>query len=86
MKCMYQMGEWAITYMRPFTGTDYLLPPEYVDQYKDKAVSHQAPAVTEKHVGGNEEGWEDVEVGSPEEKLIVGCTKNWTVASKEDKS
>ena len=62
--------------MRPFTDTDCLSPPEYVHQYKNEVASHQAPAVTEKHVGGNEQGWEDVEEESSEEKLIARCTKH----------
>jgi len=47
MKHMFCMGEHAITNMKPFTDTDYLLPLEFVDQYKDEVKSSQAPAVHE---------------------------------------
>ena len=57
---MFCMGEHAITNMKPFTDTDYLLPPEYVDQYKDEVKSTQAPAVHEWH-SDEENGWEDIQ-------------------------
>ena len=57
-----------------------------MDQYKDEVLLHRAPGVTEKHMGRNEEGWENFEEDLQEEKLITGCTKNWTAASQDDKS
>lgn len=88
MKRMYQMGERAVTNMKPFTDTSYLLAPEYVDKFKDEVSSRRGPAVIERQdeQEDHDDSWEDAEEGSPEENLIAGCTKNWKAASQEGKS
>lgn len=86
MKWMYQMGEYMVTNMKPFTDTFYLLPV-YVDKFKDEVSSGWGPVVIEREDGqaGDEGNWEDVNDYSPEEKLIVGCTQNWKAASQDGK-
>jgi len=44
MKQMYQLGD-RVRDSRPFTDTDYLLPPEYVNQYTDEVPSRRGAAV-----------------------------------------
>lgn len=39
MKRVYSLGGGLIRNPRPFTDTDYLLPPDYVDQFAHKAAS-----------------------------------------------
>lgn len=45
MKRLYKLGDRRVQDMRPFTESDYLLSPEYVDQYKDEVKSRRGPAV-----------------------------------------
>lgn len=45
MKHMYQLGDRRVRDMKPFTDSDYLLTPEYVDQFKDEVQSRRGPAV-----------------------------------------
>jgi hypothetical protein len=48
MKQMYQLGEhWAIE-SKPFLDSDYLLPPGYVDQFKDKVALRRGPVVPDR--------------------------------------
>ncbi|KAF7966426.1 hypothetical protein HWV62_38406 [Athelia sp. TMB] len=48
MKRMYQLGDRRIRDMKPFTDSDYLLTPEYVDQFKDEVQSSRGPAVLDR--------------------------------------
>lgn len=77
MKRMYQMGKRAVTNMKPFTNTSYLLPLKYVDKFKNEVSSRRGPAVIERdnEQAGNENSWEDADGDLPE-KLIARCTKN----------
>ena len=88
MKHMYQLGDHAVINMKPFTDTSYLPPPEYVDKFKDE-VSRRGPASVERMqhtLHSEEDNWEGVEEGSPEDKLLAGCMKNFKAASQESKS
>ncbi|KAF7970293.1 hypothetical protein HWV62_24418 [Athelia sp. TMB] len=79
MKRVYSLGG-LIRNPKPFTDTDYLLPPEYVDQFADEVPSRRAPAVPVVSDDAADEGWEDV--GDLEE---VPCTTNFKAAAADEK-
>ena len=65
MKRTFQLGEHRSIDAQPFTNSDYLLPPKYVDQFKDEVGMARAPGVP---VGDNKENGE-VEGDSSEATL-----------------
>jgi hypothetical protein len=78
MKWMFQLGEHRIRDLRPFTDSDYLLPPEYVDQFSNE-VSRQGPQVPIS-ASEDDEGMEDIL-----EKLHrAGCTSNFKAAAADE--
>jgi hypothetical protein len=83
MKRMYQLGDHSSINTEPFTDSDYLLPPEYVDQFKDEVRSNRAPGVpVEEDDEGNIGEYVD-EVS--EETMRANCTMNWKAASVEER-
>ena len=81
MKQTFQLGEHQSIDAQLFTNSDYLLPPEYVDQFKDEVKSARALGVP---VGDNKENGE-VEGDSSGATLQVQCTTNWKVASADER-
>jgi len=82
IKCMFQLGEHPNINMQPFLYSDYLLPPKYVDQFKDEVGSSRAPGVpVEKDEEGEEGGME----GPSEETLQAQCTTNWKAVSAKER-
>lgn len=77
MKRTFQLGEHRSINAQPFTDSDYLLPPEYVDQFKDEVRSARAPGVPV--------GDEEVEGDSSEATLRAQCTTNWKAASADER-
>ena len=80
MKRTFQLGEHRSINAQPFTNSDYLLPPKYVDQFEDEVGMARAPGVL---VGDNKENGE-VEGDSSEATLRAQCTTNWKAASAEE--
>jgi hypothetical protein len=68
MKHMFQLGEHCGINTQLFTDSDYLLPPEYVDQFKDKVGSSPAPGVPVEY---DKEGKDGRMEGPSEETLQV---------------
>jgi hypothetical protein len=85
MKQMYQLGD-RVRDSRPFTDTDYLLPPEYVNQYADEVPSRRGAAVRDgaTEVDGDKNNWVDIDEDS-DESPISQCTKNWKAAALDEK-
>lgn len=80
MKRVYSLGGGLIRNPRPFTDTDYLLPPHYVDQFADEVSSRRAPAVLTASDDVGEEDWEDINDGEE-----VPCTSNYKAAAADEK-
>lgn len=76
---MYQLGDRRIRDTKPFTDSDnYLLTPEYVDQYKDEVQSRRGPAVRDAAQAAAD--FEvDMSADDPYE-----CTTRYKVAASED--
>lgn len=76
MKRLYQVGAARVRDMRAFTDTDYLLPPEYVDKFKDEVASHRGPTVpdTSPDISGNASSYNQPE-----------CTDRWKAAAADEK-
>lgn len=86
MKHLYQLGECHVRDPRPFLDTDYLLAPEYVDQYKDEVGnSSKAPNV------GADEGEDGVDGRGPQSsdsfaQQRTECTRNFKSVHQEGKT
>lgn len=78
MRRLYQVGDRRIRDPTPFTDTDYLLTPEYVDIYKDEVQSRRGPAVPDsEQVESLDTGMSDLD--SPPGQ--VECTTNFKAAA-----
>lgn len=85
MKRLYQLGECHVRDPRPFLDTDYLLTPQYVDQFKDEVGNtSKAP-----NIGTNEEEDSIDDGAQPNEsfeKQRAECTNNFKSAHQEGKT
>lgn len=45
MKQFYRLGSTHPRDLLPFLSSDYLIPPKYVDRFKDKICSSRGPAI-----------------------------------------
>lgn len=86
MKRMRQLGLNHVRDPRPFTDSDYLLPPEYVDRYADEVASRRGPAVQDgaEEPDDGQDDWEEVDEDSAE-STNAHCTKNWKAAAADEK-
>lgn len=82
MKRLYSLGGGFIRNPRPFTDTDYLLPPDYVDQFADEVSSRRGPAVPLVDNDAADDEWEDIDGAEGEE---VPCTTNYKAAAADEK-
>lgn len=80
MKRVYSLGGGLIRNPRPFTDTDYLLPPDYVDRFADEVSSRRAPAVPDANEDVADEEWEDLNDDDE-----VPCTTNYKAAAADEK-
>lgn len=83
MKRFYRLGSTHPRDVMPFLGSDYLIPPEYVDRFKDEVTSRCGPPVSHQREGegeGEAEAWEDI-TGDDEDD----CTRNWKAAASAEK-
>jgi hypothetical protein len=78
MKRMFQLGEHRIRDQRPFTDSDYLLPPEYVDGFSDEVTSRKGPSVPTR----DGEDWLDETAA--EDVASAGCTSNFKAAASDE--
>jgi hypothetical protein len=83
MKRMYQLGDHSSIDTQPFTDSDYLLPPEYMDQFKDEVGSNRAPGVPVGEENEENAGENGDEVSA--EMMRARCTTNWKAASAEER-
>jgi hypothetical protein len=82
MKHMFQLGEHCNTSTEPFTDSDYLLPPEYVDQFKDEVVSSRGPSVS----AGEDDEDDGMRTGKLSEEMVrASCMTNWKAASADER-
>jgi len=84
---MKRIGRLGNSYARdplPFVDTDYLLPPEYVDQFADEVPSRRGPQVPGSIDAVDDELWEDMNEDD-DEALVAGCTQNWKAAASDEK-
>jgi hypothetical protein len=82
MKQMYQLGKHRAIDSKPFLDSDYLLPLDYVDQFKDEVASRRGPAVPDRD-GDKDDGQDSLE---PSEGMLrKGCTTNFKAAAEEER-
>lgn len=77
MKRMHQVGAAHVRDKRPFTDSDYLIPPEYVDQFKDEVASSRGPAVPETSPS--------IPGDAAYSDHLPECTERWKAAAADDK-
>jgi Kyakuja-Dileera-Zisupton transposase len=86
MKRMRQLGLNRVHDPRPFIDSDYLLPPEYVDQYADEVASRRGLAVQDgaEETNDGQNDWEDIDEDAAE-STNTHCTRNWKAAAADEK-
>lgn len=82
MKRFYRLGSTHPRDLLPFLGSDYLIPPEYVDRFKDEVRSSRGPAVPQRE---GDAGEDDDDYAGDIGGGINDCTKNWKAASSAEK-
>lgn len=88
MKRIYSLGGGFVRNPKPFTETDYLLPPDYVDQFAHETTSQRGPAVRVVDEDVVDEEWEDIdgaEGGEGGEGGEVPCTTRYKAAAADEK-
>jgi hypothetical protein len=79
MKRMYQVGSHHIRNPCPFIDTDYLLTPEYVDQFANEVASR-------KHLVAEEDDGDEVYIDEHDDGVSISkCTTNWKAAASDEK-
>lgn len=86
MKRFFRLGSTHPRDLLPFLESDYLIPPEQVDLFKDEVSSRRGPAVSHQRAD-DAEAWDDIEDG---DEGLVGddtddCTRNWKAAAAAEK-
>lgn len=76
MKRMFQVGSHHIRNPHPFIDTDYLLTPEYIDQFANEVASHKNLIAEQDD---NDEAYID------DGTSISKCTTNWKAAASDEK-
>jgi hypothetical protein len=80
MKLMHQVGASHIRDPHPFTDSDYLLPPEYVNQFADEVSSRKRSAAIEDDFEGD-----IIDTDEHDESVISNCTTNFKAAALDEK-
>lgn len=81
MKRLYQLGDRRAQDQHPFTNSDYLLSPEYVDQFKDEVTASKGPRVPDDDYEEEEE--EDADINDSDLPPI--CTSKHKAAASDGK-
>lgn len=86
LKRVAKIGDRAVADLREFADSDYFLPTEFVDRFKDevKAQTHAADD------SDSDSDWVDDEEleGTPADGAddpLDNCTKNWKSAASDEK-
>lgn len=83
MRRIYQVGDARVRDMRMFTDSNYLIPPEYVDLYKDEVTSQRGPAVPADDMIDNTKPVNPD--GAANSSLLPECTAKWKAAAPDEK-